>query len=175
MISNIKDLPTDNLYKFMAIFGMLLIILPFLVFPTIQNYKYRIIDLTTKAALKDNELKELEKIVKQVEDKTSQLNKEEHIKNYENEFDVNKSREVNEVEKTVKDVFKKIEIGEIESINLNNELKKVVADFNYFAILIYIIKVFPIIGFIISIIGFYLWYNKNQKYLDIIIKKESEK
>ena len=49
MISNIKDLPTDNLYKFMAIFGMLLIILPFLVFPTIQNYKYRIIDLTTKA------------------------------------------------------------------------------------------------------------------------------
>ena len=175
MISNIKDLPTDNLYKFMAIFGMLLIILPFLVFPTIQNYKYRIIDLTTKAALKDNELKELEKIVKQVEDKTSQLNKEEHIKNYENEFDVNKSREVNEVEKTVKDVFKKIEIGEIESINLNNELKKIVADFNYFAILIYIIKVFPIIGFIISIIGFYLWYNKNQKYLDIIIKKESEK
>lgn len=175
MISNIKDLPTDNLYKFMAIFGMLLIILPFLVFPTIQNYKYRIIDLTTKAALKDNELKELEKIVKEVEDKTSQLNKEEHIKNYENEFDVNKSREVNEVEKTVKDVFKKIEIGEIESINLNNELKKVVADFNYFAILIYIIKVFPIIGFIISIIGFYLWYNKNQKYLDIIIKKESEK
>ena len=175
MISNIKDLPTDNLYKFMAIFGMLLIILPFLLFPTIQNYKYRIIDLTTKAALKDNELKELEKIVKQVEDKTSQLNKEEHIKNYENEFDVNKSREVNEVEKTVKDVFKKIEIGEIESINLNNELKKVVADFNYFAILIYIIKVFPIIGFIISIIGFYLWYNKNQKYLDIIIKKESEK
>lgn len=175
MISNIKDLPTDNLYKFMAIFGMLLIILPFLVFPTIQNYKYRIIDLTTKAALKDNELKELEKIVKQVEDKTSQLNKEEHIKNYENEFDVNKSREVNEVEKTVKDIFKKIEIGEIESINLNNELKKVVADFNYFAILIYIIKVFPIIGFIISIIGFYLWYNKNQKYLDIIIKKESEK
>ena len=175
MISNIKNLPTDNLYKFMAIFGMLLIILPFLVFPTIQNYKYRIIDLTTKAALKDNELKELEKIVKQVEDKTSQLNKEEHIKNYENEFDVNKSREVNEVEKTVKDVFKKIEIGEIESINLNNELKKVVADFNYFAILIYIIKVFPIIGFIISIIGFYLWYNKNQKYLDIIIKKESEK
>ena len=175
MISNIKDLPTDNLYKFMAIFGMLLIILPFLVFPTIQNYKYRIIDLTTKAALKDNELKELEKIVKQVEDKTRQLNKEEHIKNYENEFDVNKSREVNEVEKTVKDVFKKIEIGEIESINLNNELKKVVADFNYFAILIYIIKVFPIIGFIISIIGFYLWYNKNQKYLDIIIKKESEK
>ena len=175
MISNIKDLPTDNLYKFMAIFVMLLIILPFLVFPTIQNYKYRIIDLTTKAALKDNELKELEKIVKQVEDKTSQLNKEEHIKNYENEFDVNKSREVNEVEKTVKDVFKKIEIGEIESINLNNELKKVVADFNYFAILIYIIKVFPIIGFIISIIGFYLWYNKNQKYLDIIIKKESEK
>ena len=175
MISNIKDLPTDNLYKFMAIFGMLLIILPFLVFPTIQNYKYRIIDLTTKAALKDNELKELEKIVKQVEDKTSQLNKEEHIKNYENEFDVNKSREVNEVEKTVKDVFKKIEIGEIESINLNNELKKVVADFNYFAILIYIIKVFPIIGFIISIIGFYLWYNKNQKYLDIIIKEESEK
>ena len=175
MISNIKDLPTDNLYKFMAIFGMLLIVLPFLVFPTIQNYKYRIIDLTTKAALKDNELKELEKIVKQVEDKTSQLNKEEHIKNYENEFDVNKSREVNEVEKTVKDVFKKIEIGEIESINLNNELKKVVADFNYFAILIYIIKVFPIIGFIISIIGFYLWYNKNQKYLDIIIKKESEK
>lgn len=175
MISNIKDLPTDNLYKFMAIFGMLLIILPFLVFPTIQNYKYRIIDLTTKAALKDNELEELEKIVKQVEDKTSQLNKEEHIKNYENEFDVNKSREVNEVEKTVKDVFKKIEIGEIESINLNNELKKVVADFNYFAILIYIIKVFPIIGFIISIIGFYLWYNKNQKYLDIIIKKESEK
>ncbi len=161
MISNIKDLPTDNLYKFMAIFGMLLIILPFLVFPTIQNYKYRIIDLTTKAALKDNELKELEKIVKQVEDKTSQLNKEEHIKNYENEFDVNKSREVNEVEKTVKDVFKKIEIGEIESINLNNELKKVVADFNYFAILIYIRKVFPIIGFIISIIGFYLWYNKN--------------
>ena len=175
MISNIKDLPTDNLYKFMAIFGMLLIILPFLVFPTIQNYKYRIIDLTTKAALKDNELKELEKNVKHVEDKTSQLNKEEHIKNYENEFDVNKSREVNEVEKTVKDVFKKIEIGEIESINLNNELKKVVADFNYFAILIYIIKVFPIIGFIISIIGFYLWYNKNQKYLDIIIKKESEK
>ena len=175
MISNIKDLPTDNLYKFMAIFGMLLIILPFLVFPTIQNYKYRIIDLTTKAALKDNELKELEKIVKQVEDKTSQLNKEEHIKNYENEFDVNKSREVNEVEKTVKDVFKKIEIGEIESINLNNELKKVVADFNYFAILIYIIKVFPIIGFIIRIIGFFLWYNKNQKYLDIIIKKESEK
>ena len=175
MISNIKDLPTDNLYKFIAIFGMLLIILPFLVFPTIQNYKYRIIDLTTKAALKDNELKELEKIVKQVEDKTSQLNKEEHIKNYENEFDVNKSREVNDVEKNVKDVFKKIEIGEIESINLNNELKKVVADFNYFAILIYIIKVFPIIGFIISIIGFYLWYNKNQKYLDIIIKKESEK
>ena len=175
MISNIKDLPTDNLYKFMAIFGMLLIILPFLVFPTIQNYKYRIIDLTTKAALKDNELKELEKIVKQVEDKTSQLNKEEHIKNYENKFEVIKFREVKKVEKTLKEVFKKIEIGEIESINLNNELKKVVADFNYFAILIYIIKVFPIIGFIISIIGFYLWYNKNQKYLDIIIKKESEK
>ena len=64
----LPTIPTDNLYKFMAIFGMLLIILPFLVFPTIQNYKYRIIDLTTKAALKDNELKELEKIVKQVEE-----------------------------------------------------------------------------------------------------------
>jgi hypothetical protein len=157
---DISKFPTDNLYKFLAIFGLVIQILMFWYYDKIVS---EAVTLQTEI-LADTDFINGKKhssldLIEQLEE----LNNKAHIKNRDSIINLI----VTENKKLA--VYKdELSLAEKKRVILD-EKKDYVHMWLKFA---YVINA---IGLILMVAGFLLWYHKLQKYQDIIIKNEAMK
>ncbi len=157
---NIPNIPTDNLYKFIALSGVMLIIFGFF----IQFY-------SSYFVLEPN--KNLVKVIREIEYKSTNLKQD--IENFEDKITNNST-------KNQKNYY----LNELIKFNnryeeLSKEMANLEGIFIYVKDLTTIVeasiklgKITIIEGSIFSSLGFLLWYYKVQKYEDIILKKKTK-
>lgn len=134
--------PTDNIYKFMAITGLLLIILGI-------TYPYKELNKNIAEIYKLNSQANLILLDKKELFYSKQLSEQEYNA---------KLRQYNE-----------------KLIKLNEDQGIFNAHKNQTGLSIIIGLCGVVIGFLLALLGFILWYKKLQKYLDVIIKTKSER
>lgn len=146
-------LPTDNLYKFITIFSIVLIVFSgFLYVKSLDNLYPYLLDFNDKPII-DNLLKSL--ILK---DKVEKL--------------VNGSEKIDE--EKIKSIINDLNDIRTQTAKIENE--KLLDDY-YIERNKAIMKIswnLCITGFIWAIIGFIMWYYKLQRYQDEIIKKQAK-
>lgn len=141
---NLSNLPTDNLYKFIALFGLILTIAGAFLYTRFSNESWMAIEsaiyYNEKAAEKLNLLINLPSLKdKKIQDYLSKLNKEA------NELSQKGDRFMAD-SKTAHKQFDRWRVG---------------------------IEWLLIVGVFLMVLGFSLWYLKLQRYLDIMIKFQS--
>lgn len=133
---SLPTIPTDNLYKFLAIAGLVLII------------TFEILYVSKGSQVTSRELalrEDIELLQKRVNEKIDR-------------GDAKEAREL----------FLKLE-------NQCTEYRKLAFDVDHFDVIGKQRKLFDVVGAVMSIIGFGLWYDRVQKYQDIILKKQAGK
>lgn len=171
---NIPNIPTDNMYKFLSIFGLILFFGSIVISLTASG---RIIDTLTTSVKNAQTSQSIEKWV--IEDKT---NAENTIKDLKNTL---KTATIQEKPTIWENIGKEQSVIHEDNTKLQ-ELAKVIYDFNNSGKSavewanvekVYIISFLytgVIGGPILSFIGFSFWYKKLQKYQDKIIKEKAE-
>lgn len=157
MIDTKIPLPTDNLYKFIALFGLTLVILSFI--PFYHSYKVKIEEIEVIANF--NKLKpQSDRLIIYIKSLLAE-------KDYEPEGNLApKSLLIKEYNKLYMPI--EIELNKLEIQTLKNaELKKLVRAELILSIMILLMGV----GFMFF--GFKHWYYKLQKYQDMIIIKQA--
>lgn len=140
--------PTDNLYKFIAISGLLIFLASF-VFPQILGREYvtKVAEVEGGLRVLENESAYITRLRSQSDDQNQKAEDNSEIKQREARFD------------KVAEVRKKHEISKA----LSAEVRRW--------------KLFGIIGMSLGIVlmagGFYLWYSRLQKYQDKLLKREA--
>jgi len=158
---NIPNLPTDNLYKFMAIFGLVIIISGFYFYTTIID-KY---SLAASSLIKEEGILKIE--TEYLSDEVALLETRIEIAN--GQGDKNILNNVLADYKAVKDELKQKEIAR-ESIEQKiYDLEFIEKDVN--AIKAYHFGAIGL-GMVLMVYGFWLWYSKLQYYQDLIIRRE---
>ncbi|TRZ65045.1 MAG: hypothetical protein D4Q79_00145 [Spirochaetia bacterium] len=158
---NIPNLPTDNLYKFMAIFGLVIIISGFYFYTTIID-KY---SLAASSLIKEEGILKIE--TDYLSDEVALLETRIEIAN--GQGDKNILNNVLADYKAVKDELKQKEIAR-ESIEQKiYDLEFIEKDVN--AIKAYHFGAIGL-GMVLMVYGFWLWYSKLQYYQDLIIRRE---
>ncbi|MCK5062144.1 hypothetical protein KAR28_06390 [Candidatus Parcubacteria bacterium] len=159
--------PTDNLYKFISIFGILLMLaLPaYCIFFSYTQQQEAQADVLEKEILED----EKNDIKNEIIDKIENVDKElEQLKqNYNQEKADDLSESILILENKKKELSKKL-IAINSLIDKNTHRKEFINKLRV-ATTIYLF-----VGFVITLIGFSLWYFKLQRYQDKIIKKQAE-
>lgn len=150
---NLPTLPTDNLYKFIAIAGITIVVTSFLSI-SFQMHEMAILmfDYNTEALVVRENVDNLGEKVTNL----STLEKDEIIIESQSIL-----KETNNQE---------LKLAELEGVRQKNTFL-----FDDFKENFYMFKKFIYLGFGITVYGFILWYLKLQQYLDKIIKKEAEK
>ena len=146
--TDLLSLPTDSLYKFLALSGLVITIIAFILPELLKkNYSFNVykirmvLDITTE---KEKDFKRRAAIYNEKQNKT-----QEEIECYENESLNNRCKRI-EIERYVK---------ELEYL-----LEKIkIIDF------VQILFIFS--GVFMFLSGFYLWYTKIQVYLDAAIQQ----
>lgn len=142
---NLPNIPTDNLYKFMALTGILIIVLSSTLFIVKGNRTQEINqELKKLGSLIDSELSNKELVILRLK------NDETFKKNYKAD--------------------NSISVYEAETTKLLEELKLILKDKPTYRL---IALVFGFLGITLSLFGFKLWYEKVQKYQDIILENEA--
>ena len=192
----IEKLPMDNLYKFMVILGIIMMVLPFTLYPIIQKYDVKIIEVNTYISELNTENTTIKKQGDALVAKNSELMKS--LATLETDiakFEGLKKWAVEEEKKY--EEFKKLWGKEkLEEQNIEIEIQSIQSKISEFEDKIAIVKKegalleaglkeqvsmrlvaswFPWLGFGISILGIFYWYNKTQKHLDKIIEKEAQR
>ncbi len=148
---NISSIPTDNLYKFLAISGLVIIITClYLPYKQIREIDLKYIELKSETQLLEEKNYILNVKKKLVED----------IKSSTSEDALKILNERAELLQEAPIISKRWE----QLIYLNNEKKE----------LRKITNVGLGFGVIITFIGFFQWYRRLQKYQDILMKREAE-
>jgi hypothetical protein len=163
--------PTDNLYKFMAIFGLLIFFLSYV--PIIHSQQQELewtiwlCDFNTNVTNPINNIGIEIQTLKEVVNKMSQSIKK---------------KDAAGVDSNIEEAKKKLEYIDVsdfkEKLSHLDELTKkasILLKKNAFIKYeLYLGIISGIVGFISMCLGFYFWYSKLQKYQDMIIKKEAE-
>ena len=152
----IPNLPTDNLYKFMAIAGLALIIISVIIpLWIIHDLKIKGYDLKIEMAIIDVEAKSFEKqfqLHTQVPHNKKELSDHSHKQYFATVLDMEKN-----IAKTK---------GQVDKLEfLRSEIQKMRV----------IIALGLGLGLILTFNGFRLWYSRLQKYQDAAIKSEAQK
>lgn len=181
--------PTDNLYKFAAIFGLVLIVVGF-VFPPWVFYRSSLEYLKSLAG--EDELNAYKKFADErsrtLDARTQQARDElDQIQKQRDSLQTNTitSSETERLESAIRDAKKQLEILEDASqeSTLNLELKTAQAkqqrtfsanESRNARILMYLGWSLAAIGGLFSIVGFGLWYLNVQRHLDHILQKEAK-
>ncbi|MFH1315373.1 MAG: hypothetical protein ABIH67_03175 [Candidatus Uhrbacteria bacterium] len=147
---NIPNLPTDNLYKFIALVGVV-VLLAASYFPIIKARELRLamIEIEGKIKSLEIEVQYLQDINKKLEpnESTGDRNKEELL---------DKAYKLKMKNEELRTNSKKVEV-----IGIDYECIRKIQTYGM------------IFGFILSAFGFFLWYFKIQKYQDKQLKKNS--
>ncbi len=147
------NLPTDNLYKFMALSGLILFVFSFFVpFWLMHNIKLKTLEIKEELDLLDIEEKYLKEIHEDIEALPS-----------------NKRRKAIKLnEERFKDYSKKL-----------MQTRRKVETMKYLDSMRRDIRILALVGISLGVIftycGFFLWYKRLQKYQDQIIKNEAQK
>ena len=147
---NIPNLPTDNLYKFIALVGVV-VLLAASYFPIIKARELRLAKIEIEGQMR---LLEIE--VQHLQDTTKQLGSNETIGDCNREELVGKAYKLKMKNEEIKTNSKKVEV-----IGIDYELIRKIQVAGM------------ILGFILSAFGFFLWYFRIQKYQDKQLKKNS--
>lgn len=166
---NLPNLPTDNLYKFQFISGVAILIAVFLYsFTTISTLENQINNLEQEMSI--TKLSS-EFIFKDSDNLVNLLNGIDKIKKTANIEDIPNIEKIeSQITSKLDDLKTKsrsIQIKDIE-IQYQSNLKSKIQDtkdvFNFGTL----------IGLILSVLGYWNWYSRLQKYEDIIIKGRAE-
>jgi hypothetical protein len=154
----ISKFPTDNLYKFLAIFGLVIFIISYF-YPI-----YLVNDLKVLATdLKMDEKYLYEKLNKELYQSKHLLESKDTLKNKQLILELFNENiiTIDSLENEANQYEKRVENYNIKSKQVERWLDNALAG--------------KLIGLMLMIIGFSLWYFKLQKYQDIIIKNEAMK
>lgn len=183
------DIPTDNLYKFMAISGVLVFLSSFIPYIHFHNLNLSSIKLESEIILLVKEAEWLESDTKQLRDEVSELK----LQTYELEKTIAKNRngqdklstkiksELDDIKIKMNEInLKNLELmekqREIERKNIEHKTKN--QEHRYLSRLIKIEKtiasLIAILGLGLSIYGFSLWYKKLQHPQDVLMSKRLE-
>ena len=171
-----QNIPTDSLYKFMAISGIILIIVP-LVF--MYNYYNKLLVETYNNSLEvdilEIEAKHLREDVLSLEEGVNDFESRVGIKGNlianENVLIKIEASNLSEITKSIDTKNKELEIKLIKTKNrleINSVLR------NNTKILLFLGKIFGVLGSILTVAGFSLWYYKIQIYQDKILKENAK-
>lgn len=179
-------LPTDNLYKFMALFGVTLIALSFFAY---YQYHQQFLRLRELALIEEYKNKSFakwkesrQKEVSEFQAFSNKLNrtKEEYEKNpvdYISEMQQILAQVQNQLDK-MQEYRDRVEKENSDFLNDKSQLiieAKVIADdLLYKKSLKQVSDVLATLGIVLIITGFSLWYYKLQLYQDRIIKKQAQ-
>jgi membrane-bound ClpP family serine protease len=147
------EAPTDNLYKFIAIFGLALLLVG-AILPTYITYSEKMNYVETMAK------------VKALENEMLVAGDFEILEEFKTEK-VRTSEEVERFNAKVRDFTLKNgqAVAELERFNARNPFAVAAADN---------IRILYVIGAFLVAFGFVLWYYKLQRYQDLIIKNQAE-
>lgn len=179
--------PTDNLYKFLALFGLVLIVA--FIFPLVFFHKTGMDYL--EQLRRSKEFNEHEQSVKQrlealkFRQQQSQDRRSVLQKRLETMNSASNSTEVDKLEGLIKEVNREIESidDSYNELSLNLALRRAqityeeTVNFNLrrdSRVYLYAGLFGVVVGSALSFFGFRLWYRKLQMYLDQIVKKEAE-
>lgn len=161
---NIPNFPTDNLYKFIAISGLILILVS-MVIPFIKSEE--ILLQTQKDSLKlsifeiqSKYLDENVEFLKSRMEKLLEENKDTKFTNEDKEDAIKLQNDLMQLEIDLANIKNKNNITE-ESLNTLRNLRKT-------------FSLVGVLGFVLATFGFLMWYVKLQFHLDKIIEKQSE-
>lgn len=177
-------LPTDNLYKFMALFGLTLIVLSFFAYYQYHQTYLRLLELKYSEEnrienvenWKEQTLVELKKVLLEAEnyemrdeDLRDKKSAEEFISRGEGII-----TELNtKLPQTFTNIKQQIEDNIKEKQHLENEIKVFAEDYKYKLSLKKLSETLAALGTVLSIVGFTLWYFKLQVFQDLIVKKQA--
>lgn len=168
---NFPDLPTDNLYKFLAIFGLVILFgSNLLSYRLMEELRSKVDRSTSLSKLFSLEVKFIEDDVKTAEDELNVLKKQ--IKEGQIVKEV-ADEQMKEKMKEVKNLRERIRQGEKNlAENPPTDPKVFLSEIDFIR---FILRDGTFIGYFVSTLGFILWYIKLQRYQDIFIKNEAEK
>ncbi len=198
----IPRFPTDNLYKFMAFFGLVLIIIAFIpgyflhrvqmdiikVEGKIKKYNFVSDRIDEDLNHMDNQIEKFEKLHDSFEVTMDKVLSQDHNANDQNVKDQNtkdliESRTTSRVLTAISDdlseklpmVYDKLWNNTILKISNETENNILKYQLRMIVILFCISIALGISGIIVSIYGFKKWYSRLQKYQDKIVKQEAIK
>jgi hypothetical protein len=170
---NLPNLPTDNLYKFLALFGLALLISSNVIYFLFAD---RLVD-KAQTYLRDSS------IVLYDQKMTRQDKTDIQIKLNELKIQLQSAR-VKEKQKILNDIQIEQTIINTDTTKLEG-ISKTIIDINYSlnsewfkaqaAYVIWILYIGTYGGLSLSIVGFILWYIKLQRYQDKLLKQKAEK
>lgn len=163
---NLPNLPTDNLYKFLTIFGLVIIIFAIVAdYFLIESLYDRTINFEKIINTNNQSSKELLANLTLVEQKLTLT--EAALKKGDMSFQEEESL-VNALGENVNALYKKK--AEVENLKITDlEIKRADMDIKTAK---YFFPLLSAIGVILAIFGFKLWYDRLQKYLDLEIKNK---
>jgi hypothetical protein len=156
-------IPTDSLYKFLAIFGLLIAILAQIIsFQRFHHIALESFELVSQSRQISTEYRNNENDVKELEDKSSKLK---------GRCSKNSKSIYCQQYLVLKDRYRQLQIKEIEFESKRDQLK---LNFEDEKIIWYIFFILFVLGCIMSIYGFSKWFSE-QKYQDFIKSKHAKK
>jgi cell division protein FtsB len=173
---NLPQFPTDNLYKFIALSGVAIIILS-MYFPNMLALQYYEADAKldleihkAKAELdfSKKEVKTLEQIVDNYN-----FGKTEENSRLEGKLSLFYSREeIKKKYERLNELIKEADIKDAEIQKLQSHVKTL---WTLHRRILYVSYASDFLGWLLAFFGFYLWYKRVQIYHDKILKRESLK
>jgi hypothetical protein len=158
----LPQFPTDNMYKFMAIFGLTIALGSYVVVDwRVSNKALEKISLDREKLKYETERSYDSDVMKAYGDQIDEIDKEKNP-------DLKQISELTEIyDKTAQQYFQneKNKVLDSEYKNVDDDIK----------LLNNALKYGIIVGSVLTVIGFILWYFKLQRYQDNLIKKEATK
>ena len=157
---NVPSLPTDNLYKFLAIFGIVICIFSIYIYQNKYNlYTEEFFEVRKEFAKYGPMLDRVTLLLERIETDPSDKSLPENKKLFAATLDA--------IDKLNQEIKTGHEIAEYSKEKEERAWEEIRILWKYS-------KIFFFIGVLMSIVGFYLWYVKVQKPLDKLLKKQLE-
>lgn len=156
--------PTDNLYKFMSLSGLLIIAGSLIVFDHAYKIELRIAEQkVTQEDIRDStkdlkwELNYLKGITKKIENSRNQIT----------------SKELDILESKLGEIMSKDSSIKLKQLPSKREIARLEVELKWLQRYVNLSTSGLLFGLSISVLGFLLWYNKVQKFLDKKIQEEA--
>ncbi|TDT44961.1 hypothetical protein CLV90_2040 [Maribacter spongiicola] len=169
---NVPNLPTDNLYKFMAIFGLIIFVFSLYLITSLRSNAN---DLIIQY---NHENSNFNRRYDKVWEEYNQLLEKYHIERNTDSINViisaKDSTELKEIIKSLRQAELAIEKVEADNVQYKLEKEKNKIEYLINSSDSWEMKILFLFGLIMMNIGFFLWYHKNQIYIDAETKYKGE-